>query len=55
MSIAPLGHWTFRLYSDVCLRGDGLNCDSSDCACPCHGEHAPNFLTAQEVIEWHTK
>ncbi len=54
MSIQPLGHWTFSLYSDTCLRGDGLNCDG-DCACPCHGDHAPEFLTAQDVIEWHAR
>lgn len=46
------GHWTFAEYSIICLYEDGIGCD--DCACPCHGPYAPEFLTYKDVAEWHT-
>ena len=44
-------NWPFNHYSDICYSGNGVGCD--DCYCPCHGQSAPEFLTMEDVIEWH--
>lgn len=58
MGINNKHHYTN--YSDECVR-DGVGCDGyipnhydAACDCPCHGDHAPVFITEQDVKEWHS-
>jgi hypothetical protein len=51
-------------YSDECLENGSGQCDGyvygsnggteSDCACTCHSEHAPEFLTIEDARVWHS-
>jgi hypothetical protein len=45
-------NYPFNEYSETCYYGNGVGCDEV-CLCPCHGAHAPNFLTNEQVMEWH--
>lgn len=32
---------------------DGSHSDGRECICTCHGLYAPNFVTQQDVIDYH--
>lgn len=41
-------------------RADGVGCDGyhadrphQECVCACHGHHAPDFVTNDDVLAWH--
>lgn len=46
-------NYPFNEYSEICYYKDGVGCDDISCLCPCHGKHAPNFETNEQVMEWH--
>jgi hypothetical protein len=46
-------------YSNECV-ADGAGCDGFipefeglACDCPCHGPYAPDFVTDEDVRQWH--